>query len=79
MAQLFDIRNLLQRDGTSQAQRPLLALEPASVNVDEREIEDFLVFALRFAQKVKYYNSDNEQDGVSRATGPISKISFSSR
>lgn len=63
MAQLSDIRNLLQRDGTSQAQRQLAALDPATVKVDERDVEDFLVFALRFAEQVNYYGLDNEGAG----------------
>ena len=67
MAQVSDIRNPLQRDGTSQAQRQLPALAPGYVKVDERDVEDFLVFALRFARQVVYYdekNRDEDDDGT---------------
>ena len=53
MAQRCDILYRLQHDGTSQTQRALAALNPAYVKVDERDIEDFLVFALRFANSEK--------------------------
>jgi hypothetical protein len=58
MANGADIRPLLPRDGTSQAQRRLRALDPAQVQVDERAAEDLLVFASRLAEQVKYYDLD---------------------
>ena len=63
MAQRCDILYRLQHDGTSQAQRPLAALDPAYVKVDERDIEDFLVFALRFARQLIYYHRQNQDAG----------------
>lgn len=61
MAQCSDERNRLQRDGTSQSQRRLAALDPASAPVDQRGVEDFLVFALRFASYVKHFDEDDRQ------------------
>ena len=63
MVQRSDIAYRLQRDGTSQAQRTLAALDPDYVKVDERTVEDFLVFALRFARQVIYYKNTNQEDG----------------
>ncbi len=57
MMQCFDKRNRLQRGGTSQAQRRLAALDPASAPVDERGVEDFLAFALRFSQHVVHFDT----------------------
>ncbi len=55
--------NPLQRDGTSQAQRLLKALDPAYVSVDERTPEDMFRFALKYAEQLNYYNLNNEADG----------------
>lgn len=58
-----DTRNPLERDGTSQAQRLLAALDPSYISVDERKPEDLLMFALSYAGQLKYFNDKNEQDG----------------
>ena len=50
---------MLAGEGTSQQQRRLDALEPGFVHIDEREVEDFLVFALRLAERVRYYDLTN--------------------
>ncbi|MGL4596306.1 MAG: hypothetical protein ACRCYO_02185, partial [Bacteroidia bacterium] len=55
--------NPLQRDGTSQAQRLLKALDPAYVSVDERTPEDMFRFALKYAEQLNYYNLNNEIEG----------------
>ncbi|MFN8713064.1 MAG: baseplate J/gp47 family protein [Bacteroidota bacterium] len=55
-----ETKNPLQRDGTSQTERLLSALDPSFVKVDEREIDDLLRFALKHAEKLNFYdNSDN--------------------
>src|SRR6478752_3529122 len=54
---LSDIRNYPFSQGTTQASRVLPALRDASyVKLDERHIEDFLVFAQKFSSRIKYYN-----------------------
>lgn len=54
-----DIDNLLVRDGVSQAQRMLPALDPDYIKVDERAIADWLGFAHRYAELVQYYDASN--------------------
>jgi hypothetical protein len=52
-------RTPLRRDGTSQNQRFAPALEEAYIQIDERQLEDFLQFVYDFAEEIVYYNSDN--------------------
>ncbi|MDQ3110697.1 MAG: baseplate J/gp47 family protein [Bacteroidota bacterium] len=58
-----DTKNPLERDGTSQAQRLLAALDPAYISVDERKPEDLLMFALSYAEQLKYFNDKNVHEG----------------
>lgn len=53
----------LERDGTSQAQRLLAALDPSYVSVDERKLEDLLVFARDYARLLNYYDLSNSVKG----------------
>jgi hypothetical protein len=57
------IKNPIKRDGVSRRQRKLEALNPSFVKVDERTLEDFLVFALDFSRQVQFYNLSNQPDG----------------
>lgn len=54
-----DTRHPLERDGTSQAQRLLAALDPSYVSVDERSLSDLLVYALKYAKLLNYYDYSN--------------------
>ena len=54
---------LLRRDGTSQADRQLAALDPAYVAVDERSLKDLLAFAQQYAKELRYFNLDNQALG----------------
>ncbi|MCP4996285.1 MAG: hypothetical protein GY934_21300 [Gammaproteobacteria bacterium] len=54
---------LLNRDGTSQKQRLLAALEPDYVSVDERSLKDLLEFARVYAKELNYYNGENQVQG----------------
>src|SRR5262245_57868105 len=56
-------KNPLVRDGLSQNQRLLKPLEPSYVQVEERDISDFLLFAQRFALKLNYFNNENKVSG----------------
>ena len=58
------IKNPVKRDGTSQKQRQLAALDPSFVKIDERTLEDFLVFAQEYSERVLFYNLDNKLDGT---------------
>lgn len=55
--------NPLQRDGTNQNQRLVKALHPSYVSVDERGIDDLLMYARRLAQNIRHFNSANEKNG----------------
>ncbi len=63
MRDIARIEHPLIRSGKSQAQRHLDALQPDYVQVDERNLADFLVFIGDFAKQVCYYSPDNQEDG----------------
>lgn len=63
MANDCNIKNPLRRDGASQSKRILKALKPSYIKVDERDLDDLLVFIRKYAEKVQYYNLNNEPDG----------------
>lgn len=52
-----------ERDGTSQAQRLLAALQADYAVIDERSLKDQLALADAFAEQLKYFNLDNVEDG----------------
>src|SRR6185503_968012 len=51
------------RDGTSQAGRPLDALDPGYVSVDERTTEDLVSFAGEYGPGLTYYGLDDRPAG----------------
>ncbi len=53
----------LIREGTSQKQRFSPTLDPAYAPVDERTVAHRMVFARAYAAYLKYYNSNNVQEG----------------
>lgn len=55
-----DTENPLKRDGVSQGQRLLDALSPTFIAVDERKLEDLLVFAAGFADHLRFFDAENE-------------------
>jgi hypothetical protein len=55
---------LLPRDGTSQAGRHQMALDPNYVSVDERSVKDLLAFTREYAEELKFYNAQNLDDGI---------------
>src|SRR5205809_2600240 len=55
-------RNIV-RDGTSQTQRLLPSSDPATVQVDDRNIEMLLQFMSDFAKQVTYRNFSNLKEG----------------
>ena len=56
-------KNPLNREGTSQLNRVLAALDVHFADVDERAPSDLILFAKRYAGYLKYYNENNLEDG----------------
>ncbi len=54
-----DKLNPLQRDGTSQAQRLLEMLKPSYFLIDERKLEDLILFARKYSSYVRFYDSND--------------------
>jgi hypothetical protein len=54
-------QNPLQRDGTSQDQRFLDALEPSFAKVHELSMRDWLVFAFNYASRVNYFDTTDDK------------------
>ncbi len=53
----------LRRAGTSQRQRLVPALEPSSVEIDERGVSDRLGYLRDYARLLRYYSPDNSPGG----------------
>ena len=54
----------LIREGTSQEQRLVPALDPASAPVDGRSVAHGMLFGQAYSAFLKYFNMDNVEDGV---------------
>jgi len=54
---------MVKREGTDQHQRSVAALSPSSAPVDGRGVADWLVYAQKFSQYIKYYHPDNQYHG----------------
>lgn len=57
-------KNPLSRQGTDQQSRSLAALLPDFAKVDERSVEDLMLFARRYAAYIKYKNQNNAEQGT---------------
>lgn len=55
--------NPLQRDGTHQRERMPDALDPEYVQVDERDLEQWLLYAHSYASLLRFYDTQNLPDG----------------
>lgn len=55
--------NPLLHSGTSQLQRVLKALDPASAPIDGRSAADFVLFAKEYARYLQFYDVRNQPDG----------------
>ena len=51
------------RDGVSQTDRNIAALDINYVSIEERPVEDLLKFVLKFVERLKFYNSANHPEG----------------
>ncbi len=58
-----DNKNPLQRNGTGQQQRMPEALKDGYVLVEERDYNEWIVFAGQFAQWIKYFDISNQVNG----------------
>jgi hypothetical protein len=59
----WKIGHPIKRDGTNQLQRLLDALRPENNPVDDRRVEDLLLFIYRLADQFAYYNEGNVPEG----------------
>lgn len=57
------VKNPLQRDGTSQEERLLKALQPAYARIDDRKIQEIIAFSVEYCKLISYYNTSNQQQG----------------
>jgi hypothetical protein len=57
-------KNPLSRQGIDQQSRSLAALLPDFARVDERSVEDLMLFARRYAAYIKYKNQNNADQGT---------------
>ena len=55
--------NLNLRDGLSQGQRSIKALDPNYFNVDERSVKDWVLFAQKYAKQLRFYDTNNKETG----------------
>ncbi|MFN8345205.1 MAG: hypothetical protein U0X91_09380 [Spirosomataceae bacterium] len=56
-------KNPLQRDGTSQEQRSLPALDPANLKLDDRSSEDHIHYASQLAELLNFYEINGKISG----------------
>lgn len=64
MADCGTIDKVLKRGGTDQLSRFVKALDPACFQLNDFEIEDWLLFAYHFAQYVQYYESADDTTSI---------------
>ena len=57
-------KNPLTRKGTNHQNRSLAALQPTYAQVDERSLEDLMLFARRYSAFIKFRNKDNAEQGT---------------
>ena len=53
----------ITRDGLSQAERWLDTIVPSYVQIDSREIPDFIEFLFELSKRINYYNEQNKISG----------------
>src|SRR5687767_7785759 len=58
-----DDKNKLQREGTSELNRVLAALDVSFAKTDERDVAELMLFARQYATYLNYYDTSNTIDG----------------
>lgn len=72
MARNLQEPEFFPRDGTSQEGRVLPALDPSYVRVDERTVQDLVVFARELGRRLTYHGPDDRPAGTfSRFVGSL--------
>src|SRR5688572_2282288 len=56
-------KNPLQRSGTSQLQRQLRGMGKDYVRIDEKEYDNWIIFATQFARYIKYFDASDTEAG----------------
>ncbi|PSR52334.1 hypothetical protein AHMF7605_01750 [Adhaeribacter arboris] len=64
---LRSIGNILKQEGTSRYERYLPALDPQSVLIDDRKLQDFISYAQRYAKQVWYVHANGENDNLTES------------
>ncbi len=59
MGKCNDIDNVLKRNGTGQGERFVSQLEPSHFELNDFDIEDWLLFTYNFAKHVNYFDTEN--------------------
>src|SRR5215470_6156316 len=54
--------NILKQEGTSRTERKSPALDPATVKIDERRLEDFLIYARQYTSHLRFERISDKQD-----------------
>lgn len=67
-------KNPLTREGIDRLTRKLKALPPTFAKVDERSVEDLMLFAKRYANYLQYKNQNNTDEGTWE---PLMKVDIS--
>ena len=62
MRRFSNLEHPLKRDGTSQEDRLLEALDPSKIKVDDRTDQDILAFVFQYASQVSYYDENLGRD-----------------
>lgn len=56
-------KNPLKHSGTNRTERLRKSLFPEEAKVDDRQLEDLVLYARKYAQYIQYYNPQNSLDG----------------
>ena len=59
MGNCKDIDDILRRNGTGQAERYIAQLDPASFQLNDLTIEDWILFTYNFAKHANYFDTQN--------------------
>lgn len=56
---LKKIGDILKQEGTSRYDRYLPALDPASIQLDDRKLQDFVTYAQRYSKNLLFIDADS--------------------